>query len=160
MNSLCQYHGERMDKCVKKTWTLRVNVREYSFSFNVQVIDSHLLQKLSIAFFIYMVPVCILNNVQQNVHFMHVSVFFLVVIHYCNFDLWNITLCNKGSVQHLNHCWVNSFFLTKVTYRYLMWNDRKQKCSKFDKDYVQKPSEICKLGIWKLLSCVGGTVKH
>ena len=33
-------------------------------------------------------------------------------------------------------------------------------CSKFDKDYVPKPSEICKLGIWKLLSCVGGTVKH
>ena len=102
-----------MDKCVKKTWTLRVNVREYSFSFNVQVIDSHLLQKLSIAFFIYMVPVCILNNVQQNVHFMHVSVFFLEVIHYPNFDLWNITLCNKGSVQHLNHCWENTFFSNK-----------------------------------------------
>ena len=113
MNSLCQYHGECMDKCVKKTWTLRVNVREYSFSFNVQVIDSHLLQKLSIAFFIYMVPVCILNNVQQNVHFMHVSVFFLEVIHYSNFDLWNITLCNKGSVQHLNHCWENTFFSNK-----------------------------------------------
>ena len=70
-----------------RTYILRVNVREYGFSFNVQVIDSHLLQKLSIAFFIYMVPVCMLNNVQQNVHFMHVSVFFLVVIHSCNFDL-------------------------------------------------------------------------
>ena len=56
-----------------RTYILRVNVREYGFSFNVQVIDSH----LSIALFIYMVPVCILNNVQQNVHFMHVSVFFL-----------------------------------------------------------------------------------
>ena len=68
---------------VLRTCILRVNVREYGFSFNVQVIDSH----LSIALFIYMVPVCMLNNVQQNVHFMHVSVFFLVVIHYCNFDL-------------------------------------------------------------------------
>ena len=66
-----------------RTYILRVNVREYGFSFNVQVIDSH----LSIALFIYMVPVCMLNNLQQNVHFMHVSVFFLVVIHYCNFDL-------------------------------------------------------------------------
>ena len=57
---------------VLRTCILRVNVGEYGFSFNVQVIDSH----LSIALFIYMVPVCMLNNVQQNVHFMHVSVFF------------------------------------------------------------------------------------
>ena len=130
---------------------------QYGFSFNVQVIDSH----LSRALFIYMVPVCMLNNVQQNVHFMHVSVFFLVVIHYCNFDLWNITLCNKGSVQHLNHCWENTFFSNKSDIQVSKCEMIENKnCSKFDKDYVPKPSEICKLGIWKLLSCVGGTVKH